>query len=244
MELLIPDLSPETRMAGLEHFMERYLGRRRPEFGTPEEELRLVEMPAPLERFFRFAGRWPGQNPEGPFANRFCIQDILCGFEVKGYASILRLAADQERLVFVHENQAVWTALTERSGVDPPVWIVGDEDRKLERPLSHFLVSFVLQESMFGSEIVAQAPRALEKFEEAGMRIDPLWLDGEYAWAWRPTYYLVGERFLLRRALEESDGADWYACNQSKGADELRSLRLPTSLDEEPNQRKKWWSAF
>ena len=231
-------------MAGLEQFLDRYLGPRRPEYGTPEEELRLVEMPAPLERFFRFAGRWPGQNPKGPYANRFCMQDKLCGFQVKEYASVLRLAGDQERLVFVDENQAVWAATTERTGDDPPVWIGGEEDRKVERPLSHFLVSFVLQELMFGSDAVAEAPRALERFGEAGMQIEPVWLNGEYAWAWRPSYYLVGERFLLRRALEENDGADWYGCNQTEGVDELRSLGLPTGVDEAPVQRKKWWSIF
>jgi hypothetical protein len=32
-------------------------------------------MPAPLQRFFSFAGRWPG--PQAPFVNRFCMQDTL-----------------------------------------------------------------------------------------------------------------------------------------------------------------------
>jgi hypothetical protein len=125
VEPLIPDLNTEARMAGLEQFLERYLGPRRPEYGTPEEELRLVEMPAPLARFFRFAGRWPGQNPKGPFVNRFCMQDQLCGLQVKEYAPVLRLSGD--RLVFVDENQAVWAAMTERTGDDSPVWI-GDQE--------------------------------------------------------------------------------------------------------------------
>jgi hypothetical protein len=62
MEPLIPDSTPDGRMAGLECFLERYLGPRQPEFGASEDEVRSIEMPAPLQRFFRFAGRWPGQK--------------------------------------------------------------------------------------------------------------------------------------------------------------------------------------
>ena len=78
MEPLIPDSSTEARMAGLEQFLQRYLGPRRPEFGAPKDEVQSIEMPAPLKRFFSFAGRWPGQNPKSPYANRFCMQDKLC----------------------------------------------------------------------------------------------------------------------------------------------------------------------
>ena len=39
--------------------------------------------------------------------------------------------------------------------------------RQLENPLSHFLVSFVLQEVLFGSEIVAAA-RGADKARESG----------------------------------------------------------------------------
>jgi hypothetical protein len=240
---LISDLSTESRVAGLEKFVERYLGPRRPEYGTPEEELRLVEMPAPLERFFRFAGRWPGQNPASPFANRFCAQDELCRLQAKEYARVLRL--EEDRLVFVVENQSVWWALTERTGDDPPVWIKDDvKERKLEEPLSHFLVSFVLQDLTFGSEAgVASELRALEKLMEAGMPVEPIWLNGEYAEN-RRSYYLIGDRFLLLRAQEQGDGEDFYGCNQIEGMKELKSLGLPTGFDEEPIQRKKWWSFF
>jgi hypothetical protein len=63
MEPIIPDTNTDTRMAALEQFLERYLEPRQPEFGTPEDGLQSIEMPASLLRFFRFAGRWPGQNP-------------------------------------------------------------------------------------------------------------------------------------------------------------------------------------
>ena len=148
MEPIIPDTDADARMAGLEQFLQRYLGPRRPEFGTPEDDLKSIEMPAPLLRFFRFAGRWPGHNPRTPYANRFCMQDTLCATQKSEYAPTLQLM--DNLLVFVWENQGVWVAATERAGADPPVWISENcshrdavkEWRQLEKPLSHFLVSF------------------------------------------------------------------------------------------------------
>ena len=237
MEPLIPDSTTDARMSGLERFLERYLGPRRPEFGTPDDEVRSVEMPRPLQRFFRFAGRWPGHNPQTPFANRFCVQDTLAGIVGREYAPAMQVMDD--RLVFVWENQGVWVAATERAGVDPPVWITEECShretrrvwRRLDNPLSHFLVSFVLQEVMFGSELVAVASGALEKFAEAGLSVEPVWVRGEYAWDIdRPSYFLVGDRFFVRRAPDEADGDDWYGCKDAAGADALASLGLPAAI--------------
>jgi hypothetical protein len=237
MEPIIPDTDADARMAALERFLQRYLGPRQPEFGTPEEGLRSTEMPAPLLRFFKFAGRWPGHNPRTPYANRFCMQDQLCGIRKKDYA--LALEVMDNLLIFVWENQGVWVAATEQVGADPPVWISENcshrnpvrQWRQLEKPLSHFLVSFVLQEVMFGSEILAVAPGALARFEGAGVKIEPVWINGEYAWGIdRPSYFLAGDHFLVRRAPDEADGDDWYGCNTLQGAELLESLALPTQI--------------
>jgi hypothetical protein len=234
MKPIIPDSNTEARMTALEQFLQRYLGPRRPEYGEPEEELQSIEMPAPLRRFFRFAGRWPGHNPRTPYANRFCMQDALCAIRKNEYAPTLQLM--DNLLVFVWENQGVWVAATERAGADPPVWISENcshrdavrEWRRLENPLSHFLVSFVLQELMFGSEIGGAAVGALAKFKVAGVKIEPVWLGGEYAWNIdRPSYFLADDRFLVRHAPNEADGDDWYGCNSSAGAELLASLGLP-----------------
>jgi hypothetical protein len=237
MDPSIPDDSTESRMAGLERFLERYLGPRRPEFGESDNELRSIEMPAPLSRFFRFAGRWPGQNPQSPNVNRFCMQDTLCSIRSQGRARPLETMDD--RLNFVYENQGVWIASTERAGADPPVWISEGCShrephriwRRLENPLSHFLVSFVLQEILFGSQRLAVAPEALARFEEAGVSIEPVWLRGEYAWGIdRPSFFLAGDHFLVRHAPAEADGDDWYGYSDEAGENILKSLGLPTEI--------------
>jgi hypothetical protein len=237
MEPCIADSTAVARMSGLERFLQRYLGPRRTEFGASADEVQRVEMPDPLRRLFGFAGRWPGHNPQTRFVNRFCMQDMLCAISRNQGAPMLQLL--DNRLVFVWENQGVWVAATERTGDDPPVWITEGCShretqqvwRRLEKPLSHFLVSFVLQELMFGSEVLAVAPGALEKFEGAGLPVEPLWIRGEYAWDIdRPSYFLVGERFLVRRAPDEADGEDWYGCKDGLGAGILSSLGLPAQI--------------
>jgi hypothetical protein len=60
MEPRIGASSADARMSGLEYFLQRYLGPRLPEFGGAADEVLLNEMPDPLQRFFSFAGRWPG----------------------------------------------------------------------------------------------------------------------------------------------------------------------------------------
>jgi hypothetical protein len=237
MEALIGDSSTDARLSGLEQFLQRYLGPRQPEYGVSADELRSIEMPAPLQRLFRFAGRWPGHNPRTPYMNRFCMQDTLGALAENRWAPVLENM--DNLLVFLWENQGVWVAATERAGDDPPVWISeacshrGTQLvwRRLENPLSHFLVSFVVQEVMFGSELLAVAPGALETFEREGLAVEPVWIRGEYAWDIdRPSYFLVDERFLVRRAPDEADGDDWYGCQDEAGAGVLRSLDLPTGL--------------
>jgi hypothetical protein len=237
VEPIITDLNTGARMAGLQEFLEVYLGPWRPEFGAPEDDVRSIDMPAPLQCFFRFAGRWPGHNPRTPFESRFCMQDTLCAIRPKQYAPDLQFMDDL--LVFVWENQGVWVAATERSGSDPPVWISEDcshrnevkKWRRLQNPLSHFLVSFALQEVMLGSELLAVAPGALAIFEEVGARIQPVWIKGEYTWDIdRPSFFLIDDRFLLRHAPDVANGDDWHGCNDTERAEMLTSLGLPTGL--------------
>jgi hypothetical protein len=46
-----------------------------------------------------------------------------------------------------------------------------------------------MQELMFGSDLLAVAPGALEKFEAAKLPVEPVWIRGEYGWDIdRPSY--------------------------------------------------------
>lgn len=237
MKPFISDSTADSRLEGLERFLERYLGRRLPHFGATDVDVNSVAMPDPLKRFFRFAGRWPGQNPETPYANRFCAQDTLCAIRATSYAAPLELM--DNRLIFICENQGVWVAATEPTGADPPVWVSEDcshrQDvrkwRRLDRPLSHFLVSFVLQELMFGSRFLSAAPELSEKFQMAGLAVEPIWIAGEYVWDdARPSFSLAEGSILFRECIDQADGECWYACETEEGARLLRSLELPTEL--------------
>jgi hypothetical protein len=235
MEPLISDLTTNTQSDGLERFIERYLGPRHPDFGATDADVNSIMMPAPLSRFFRFAGRWPGQDPKTPYENRFCRQDTFCAIHAKAYAPALKLM--DNRLSFVCENQGVWVAATEPFGADPPVWISEDSShwgdvrkwRRLEKPLSHFLVSFVLQELLFSSTFVSAAPDVSGKFKKAGLTVEPVWIAGEYAWGFmRPSYYLVEGSILLRECIDQADGDNWYACEDEAGQKLLQSFALST----------------
>jgi hypothetical protein len=234
MAHLIEDKAPEGRMDGLEKFLEFFIGPRQPEFGCEASELKLVRMPSVLERFFLFAGRWPGHNPKTPYSNRFCMQDTLCSIRTNDTAPTLEVM--DQLLIFVFENQGVWVAATEQSGIDPPVWISEDCSHRnptrrwnrLDNPLSHFLVSFVMQEVLFGSRILSLAVGALPTFSKAGLTIEPIWLNGEYTWGIvRPSYFLVADCILVRHASQASDGEDWYGCTSVEGQNILMSLELP-----------------
>jgi hypothetical protein len=240
VEQLIPDTTADARMAELERFLETYLGPRRPEFGSPEEDVRSAELPAPLARFFRFAGRWPGQNPRSPYLNRFCMQDHLCSLLPNANVKWLQtLRMMDDRVIFLWENQGVWIAATERTGEDPPVWITEDcshrSDRRvwrqLEKPLSHFLVSFVLQELLFGSQLTGYERGLLAKFQKAGMSTQPVWINGEYGWNIDgPSYFLADGRFIIRQAPAEGDGHEFYGCDDAAGPDVITSLGLLIEL--------------
>ena len=83
-----------------------------------------------------------------------------------------------------------------------------------------------------GLDRVAVAEGALETFQRAGLSIEPVWIRGEYAWdVDRPSYFLVGDRFLLRRAPDQDNGDDWYGCKDGADAELLKSLGLPTEIE-------------
>ena len=232
----IPNTSADARLTGLELFLERWLGPRRAEYGEPPERLAKMELPDPLRRFYAFAGRWPPASP--PYsANCFCVQDRFLPLDPHPWGNVYRSGP---YLVFVAENQGVWHVATLPSGEDPSVWISEDCShrtssptwRRLENPLSHFLVTFVLQEIVFSSRLVACCEDALSAFASAGCVIEPIWLNGEFAWPdVRHSYFLVDRRILLNRptgniALDDQ----WYGSNDPAAVEFVERLGLPSKI--------------
>jgi hypothetical protein len=169
----IPDTTADARLSGLESFLEFWLGPRHPEYGVPPDELAKRELPEPLRRFYAFAGRWPPAHPPHS-ENRFSVQDSFLPLD-----SCYRSGP---RLVFVTENQGVWHMATLPSGDDPDVWVSEECSHRSSSPiwrplgcsLSQFLVTFVLQELMFGCKFGDCQENALSVFQNAGAEIEPI----------------------------------------------------------------------
>jgi hypothetical protein len=142
--------------------------------------------------------------------------------------------------VFAAENQGVWEVATLRDGEDPPVWISEDCShrttsptwRQLDQPLSCFLVTFVLQETMFGSNRCACCENALSRFVDAGCVVEPIWLNAEFAWPKvRHSYFIVDRRILLRRDTGDNAIDDqWYGFNDPGATEFVKCLNLPIAI--------------
>ena len=230
----IQNTSTDARLTGLEQFLEFWLGPRHPEYGEPADSLSKIELPDPLRRFYAFAGRWPPAFP--PYCmNRFGKQDRFLPLEPGPHGSVRRSGA---YIVFLAENEGGWAAATLPSGNDPDVWVSEDDStpvatwRRLTNPLSHFLVTFVLQELMFGSDFGDCHEEALAVLANAGCTVEPIWLNAEYAYEeMRHSYFLVDGRILVRRDIGNlTPGYQWYGFNDNAVANLLEGLHLPRPL--------------
>jgi hypothetical protein len=232
----ISDSDADSRLSGLEGFLEFWFGPRQSGYGEPPDRLAAVQLPKPLRRFLAFAGRWPPAR-HSFVANRFYRQDRFLLLDPHPWASMHRV---DDLLVFAVENQGVWEVATLPEGHDPGVWISVDcshrgphpDWRKLDRSLSHFLVSFVLQESLLGSDFVACHENAITKFRDAGCDIRSIWIEGEYAWPnVRHSYFLIEGRILLRLDVGDAWTDDnWYGFNDPEMCGLLEKLGLPNSI--------------
>jgi hypothetical protein len=184
------------RMAALCQFIEFWLGPRMPEFGVPGASMANARIPAPLKSLYAFAGRWP------PRANTklsrihphpFSYQDSL--------RTISRLEVTKnERLIFLDENQGNWDCRTLCDGDDPPVWCCGDHADENANSfaseslacgsLSRFLVSFALQELLFGAPLCLAGDPVESLFRQDLENARPLWLDGPYVFGSMHSFYL------------------------------------------------------
>ncbi|QDV16360.1 hypothetical protein Pan153_09870 [Gimesia panareensis] len=140
-------------------------------YGVSEEKLNAVPLPQPLARLYGALGNMPGFDGR-PFP--FWHQDYLLPFELT--------RTEQGRLLFALENQGCWSALTEPTGDDPPVWIIAEPDEPvLKHPsLANFLVTLCLQELTLGAPCLYSQDGIKTTLDQAGFRVNPLWLHGLY----------------------------------------------------------------
>ena len=201
--------APEALLDSLELFLRRWLGDPMPWYGIAEKKLAEVRLPRPLRRLYAIAGEWPGDNP---FRSLFAYQDRLVPFEL--------LAVEEGKLVFLWENQGVWSCGTEAEGEDPPVWVRFDEEpwRPLGTTLAPFLVTACLHEILLGARFTGAAADLIDRMRAAGKQVSPLWLDGPYVG--------FGEEPLRRLSFHLVDGQallmdDWCGTNSEAFPDEF-----------------------
>ena len=147
------------RLDELERFIEYWYGPRKDSYGESEERLSRYPLPAPLRRFYAFAGRWP-PPPETADAAEFFYSGA--GGHHLQPLDYVKVRQDG-RLEFFMEYQGDWVGLTLPSEADPPVWLEGrffeDEEVDPRRThtrlacdsLSRFLVTHCLEGVMNSS---------------------------------------------------------------------------------------------
>jgi hypothetical protein len=183
---------------------------------TPFLWPKAVEAPAELKAFYAIAHHWPA-------ARLYGSQDFL--------RPLNRLARDGGKLTFITESQGnfrialeskrnSWTLWSCTLGGDWP-WVPMDGAR-----LPELLVTFGLQEMMFGARyLTAHSSEAIEQCEVGGGFV-PLWRgsyadDSEWTFLWHPSGAIAGKL----------DRENWYWCGQ------LRQGPLWEYLGEpEPNE--------
>lgn len=210
--------NPEKLMDSLNRFIEFWFGRHEVEYGVSDAKLRTFEMPEPLRRLYAFAGQWPAANYAG---HLFTWQDRLVPFE--------KLVIADDRLIFLHENQGVWRVGTALAGSDPAVWMdIESKWTPVCDSLAQFLVTFVLAESVYGSQVLRSGKSIIELAAKSGCRVVPVWLNGPYAGFTRSVHLVNGEVLVLD---------DNFVAAQDEAAIEsfpveLRTLTVPLKTKE------------
>lgn len=144
--------TPGKRMELLEKFLQFWHGPRRSEYGETDQRLAPWDLPKPLERFYRFAGRWPKRE------QRYDSDWIYGNDSYHHLLDVDQLQRTDDGYVeFYREYQGDWTIVTRPGAVNPPVWLRGtwddcpdeicdleDPRTKLEIKLTDLLVTHVL----------------------------------------------------------------------------------------------------
>jgi hypothetical protein len=196
--------TPAQLMDELERFIVYWLGRRRDHYGEPVQSLSELRLPEPLRRLFGFAGRWPSVTGRDEMCEKYGWVSIFSTQDMLLRPS--RLQWTDGRVVFIVENQGVWSLATETAGEDASVWIdaddVGPEEcekwPKVNDSLARLLITFCLQELTFGAKFGVWDTKLTELFRSGQPNVTPLWLHGTYV---RPecnyNFYLMDDDVLV-----------------------------------------------
>ena len=160
-----------------------------------------VDAPPELKAFYAIAHHWPA-------AKLYGSQDFL--------RPLARLARDGCKLTFITENQGNFRIALEAKGGTWTIWACTFGQDWLwvpmdDMPLQDLLVTFGLQELMFGARyLTAHSSRAIEGCRVGGGFV-PLWQgayagDAKWTFLWHPSGAIAGK-------LEKES---WYWCGQTR----------------------------
>lgn len=211
----------------LKLFIEEWAGPHLPEYSLEEDEVPGF-LPEPLRELYLFAGNWPnpGNNDDrlflpGKQPRIFQGQDVLMGIE--------KPKRQSGRVTFVMENQGNWTCEVEERNDASPVycdaaklWDDSVKDHEIVcDSLQHFLVTFCLQELVFGSKYVGtiEADLKPELFYE---ELEAVWLNGCYVFKESThSIYICDNRLLIM----DYSGL-WYACNDESALNLIKDRQM------------------
>ena len=216
--MIIPD--DDNKIKNLCAFVETWAGPSKPEYGISPDKID-PRIPAPLRELYAFAGNWPNPRVNNPYdIGLFQEQDCLISYE--------KLKINGYRLHFVYENQSNWSCEVELDQDDPPVYCdiaeafgEGEGFEIVCDSLSHFLVTFCLQELTLSSKYMGNFD-CTSIDELSHIAIKPIWLNGHYVYN-EPShdYWLVNGKILIM-CLHGEDF--WFAC---QNAEDYKCLNNP-----------------
>ena len=228
--------TPAELIDELERFIVFWLGPRQEEYGEPTESLSKLRLPEPLRRLYAFAGRWPSVTGRDEMCEKYGWVSIFSTQDMLLRPSRLEWT-DDGKVVFIVENQGVWSLATRTAGDDAPVWIdaedVGiekcDEWPKANDSLASLLTTFCLQELTFGARFGVWDTELTRLFRSGLPNITPLWLNGTYVWPeCNYSFYLMDDDVLVGDfSGAGTDDRCFFGANSGSGIARIQANESP-----------------
>jgi hypothetical protein len=187
-------------------------------------------VPPPLRAIYELAGNWPVPyaeqlRPPKLVPGLFGTQDCLLPVD--------QLVVEGNRFTFVHENQGVWSCETLINEADPPVFSdsskIDDFDKTMREVcpcVSHFLTTFCLRELAFGSQNLLCVDSEPKRPDElVNCEVQPLWLDGRYAYERAKYSFFLCDRELIIMCTDSGTLGDFWIAYNDPEASKLLGAR-------------------